>query len=312
MIYSARNLIFRSLLLFLSSVFVAGNGAYAEETHYKPFVLAQVVKDTDINVVVESVRKKLTENNFEIVGTYNPYEAAVIIVVTNAALKQNATQSDFGAFGAIQRISVTKTAAGIQVSYTNPTYMAHVYRMKGDLADVSGSLGKALGRDKEYGSEKGLTKEELRKYQYKWLMPYFDDRLRLASYSDYKAAIAVVEKNLKSNKPKVSQVYRVDLPGKEETIIGLKMPGVLGTECSGDDYVMSRIDFKDIKSSAHLPYELVISKGKIVGLPAEFRIAINFPDLSMMGSNSFASIMCAPEAVRTALTTIAGGSLDDH
>jgi hypothetical protein len=43
-------------------------------------------------------------------------------------------------------------------------------------------------------------------------------------------------------------------------------------------------------------------------LPAEFRIAISFPDLSMMGSNSFASIMCAPNAIKTALTKASGGT----
>ena len=283
--------------------------SFADDTHYKPFILGAVDSNTDMNAVVESVRKKLSDKGFEVVGSYTPYENATILVITNAALKQNAAASDFGVFGAIERVAITKTASGIQISYTNPIYMANVYRMKSDLADVSAALGAALGHEKEFGSKKGLTKEQLREYHYKWLMPYFDDRLNLASYSDYQTAIKTVEKNLQNNKPKLSQVYRVDLPGKQETIIGLKMPGVLGTECSGDNYIMSRIDFKDIKSTAHLPYEIVISKGQVVALPAEFRIAIDFPDLSMIGSNSFASIMCAPDAFKEALTEVAGGDL---
>ena len=301
-----------SLGLFLAFFILAGLGsssAFADDTRYKPFVLAAVDSNTDMSTVVAAVQKKLTDNGFEVVGSYSPYDNATILVVTNAALKQNAAASDFGAFGAIERV-VTKTAAGMQISYTNPIYMANVYRMKSDLADVATALTKALGHEKEFGSEKGLTKEKLREYHYKWLMPYFDDRLKLATYPDYQSAIKAVEKNLQNNKPKVSQVYRVDLPGKQETIIGLKMPGVLGTECSGDKYIMSRIDFKDVKSTAHLPYEIVISKGKVVALPAEFRIAIDFPDLSMIGSNSFASIMCAPDAFKTALTLVAGGDVN--
>jgi hypothetical protein len=302
-----------SLGLFLAFFILAGLGsssAFADDTRYKPFVLAAVDSNTDMSTVVAAVQKKLTDNGFEVVGSYSPYDNATILVVTNAALKQNAAASDFGAFGAIERVAVTKTAAGMQISYTNPIYMANVYRMKSDLADVATALTKALGHEKEFGSEKGLTKEKLREYHYKWLMPYFDDRLKLATYPDYQSAIKAVEKNLQNNKPKVSQVYRVDLPGKQETIIGLKMPGVLGTECSGDKYIMSRIDFKDVKSTAHLPYEIVISKGKVVALPAEFRIAIDFPDLSMIGSNSFASIMCAPDAFKTALTLVAGGDVN--
>ena len=74
---------------------------------------------------------------------------------------------------------------------------------------------------------------------------------------------------------------------------------------------MEKIDFKAIKSSGHLPYEMVISGNKVYALPAEFRIAISFPDLSMMGSNSFASIMCAPNAIKSALTFGAGGTAEE-
>jgi hypothetical protein len=74
---------------------------------------------------------------------------------------------------------------------------------------------------------------------------------------------------------------------------------------------MSRIDFKDTRSTGHLPYEIVISGNKVYALPAEFRIAISFPDLSMIGSNSFASIMCAPNAIQEALTYGSGGKIAD-
>ena len=40
---------------------------------------------------------------------------------------------------------------------------------------------------------------------------------------------------------------------------------------------------------------------------ARFRIAINFPDLAMMGDNSFMNIMGAPDAITAALRKIAGG-----
>jgi hypothetical protein len=64
---------------------------------------------------------------------------------------------------------------------------------------------------------------------------------------------------------------------------------------------MSEIDFRDIKSTAHLPYEVLVSDNKVYALYARFRIAISFPDLSMMGPNSFMNIMSAPEAIRKAL-----------
>ena len=68
-----------------------------------------------------------------------------------------------------------------------------------------------------------------------------------------------------------------------------------------DKFIMSEIDFRDIKSTAHLPYEVLVSGKDVYALYARFRIAIDFPDLSMMGSNSFMNIMSTTEAIRKAL-----------
>jgi hypothetical protein len=73
-----------------------------------------------------------------------------------------------------------------------------------------------------------------------------------------------------------------------------------------DKFIMSEIDFRDIKSTAHLPYEVLVSGNKIYALYARFRIAIDFPDLAMMGSNSFMNIMKSPEAIRKALQQAVG------
>jgi hypothetical protein len=120
-----------------------------------------------------------------------------------------------------------------------------------------------------------------------------------------------VESALAAGKGGVKKVYRIDLPGKEATIFGVNMLGNSDTtECAGDKYIMDRIDFKDTKSLGHLPYEIVVKGKNAYALRAEFRIAISFPDLSMVGSNSFASIMCAPSAIEAALTKGAGGKAE--
>ena len=281
------------------------------ETLIKTYVLAET-KTGEVATIVEDVKSKLSGAGFEIVGEYSPYPDASIIVVTNDALKKNAANSDFGAFGAIQRVTVTKVKDQVQVAFTNPVYMANAYRMKSDLAEVATQLKQTLGDKGEYGPDEGLSAEDLRDYHYKWLMPYFYDRLTVAKYKSYDEAVEGVEKALAAeNKGGVKKVYRVDIPGKSETVIGVHMTGPDYVDCSGDQYIMKRIDFKDVRSTGHLPYEVVISGNKVYALPAEFRIAISFPDLSMMGSNSFASIMCAPTAIQKALTFGTGGKLEE-
>ena len=78
-----------------------------------------------------------------------------------------------------------------------------------------------------------------------------------------------------------------------------------------DKFIMSEIDFKPIRSTAHLPYEILVSGDEAEALHARFRIAINFPDLSMMGDNSFMNIMPSPDAIQEALTEVAGGEVED-
>ena len=292
-------------------IYAAMGVAIAADAKLKTFILAEKTTG-DVDSVVVATKAKLNQAGFEVVGEYSPYDTATILIVTNKTLKENAAQTKFGAFGAAQRVTITKAGNEVQVAFTNPTYMSHAYRMKSDLSDVSSKLKSALGDMGEYGPEEGVTAKDLRDYQYKWLMPYFHDLNELADFGNQLMAIDKVEASLaKSNKTGVKKVYRIDLAGKEETVIGVSMEGPDDVDCSGDKYIMDKIDFKKLKSTGHLPYEIVISKGKVYALLAEFRIAISFPDLSMMGSNSFASIMCAPTAIQEALTTGVGGSFDD-
>ena len=289
-----------------ASLFYAASGI-AADAKLKTYILASKTAG-DVAAITASTKSKLSNAGFEIVGEYSPYSTATILIVTNDTLKENAAKSDFGAFGAAQRVSITKVENEVQVAFTNPTYMSHIYRMKGDLQSVTAKLKSALGDQGEFGPEEGITAKELRDYQYKWLMPYFDDRLKLADYGNQQIAITKVEAALaKENKGGIKKVFRIDIAGKEESIIGVSMSGPGNLDCSGDKYIMDKIDFKKLKSTGHLPYEVVISKGVVYTLPAEFRIALSFPDLSMMGSNSFASIMCAPTAINEALALGVGG-----
>ncbi|MCW8825885.1 MAG: hypothetical protein OQK78_05615 [Gammaproteobacteria bacterium] len=283
--------------------------AEAASEKYMPFVLAYTATG-DVEKVKKEVHKKLVDAKFEVVGSYSPYAGASVFIITNDALKSNAAKSEFGGYGAVQRVSVTKVGSDIQVSYTNPTYMSHAYRMKGDLKDVTKTLEKTLGNKEAFGASKPLRTRKLRKYHYMFGMEYFDDTdaHQIAEHSSHEAAVKAVEGNLAKKLGGVSKVYRVDIPGKDEVVIGVDLdqtPG--GDKYMSDDYIMGVIDFKEVKSTAHLPVEILISGDKVYSLYYRFRIAMNFPNLSMMGENSFMNIVESPEAAKTALIAVAGG-----
>lgn len=281
---------------------------FAQDAVLKPFVLASKGPG-DMAQTLEATKAALTKAGFTVAGSYSPYPGAAVIGVTSDELRSVAAKSERGGFGAAMRVAVSKVKDQVQVSYTNPTYLANAYRMAGDLKDVAAKLQAALGKMEEFGAE-GLTPAKLRKYHYAFGMEYFNEPNTLASYGSYEEAVKAVEAGLAAGKQGVSKVYRVDVIGKKETLFGVAMKGEGDDKYMDDKYIMSEIDFRDVKSTAHLPYDILVSDNKVYALYARFRIAISFPDLSMMGANSFMNIMKAPEAMRKALALTVGGKED--
>ena len=294
--------------LLMATLMVAGLAfqAQADEPTLKPFVLAW--KDAaDPAATVTKVTDRLKAAGFQVVGQYAPYPSATVIAVTDDQLKAEAAKTKFGAYGAAERVAVTRVGAETQVSYTNPRYFAAAYRMASDLGPTADKLAKALGNAGQFGPDDGLSVDDLKDYRYMFGMEHFSDPILLASYKTYAEALAAVEKGLAAHTMGVSKVYRIDMPGKEETVFGVGMNGKGISDDQDDQAIMKEIDFKPLRSTAHLPYDMVVEGGKVYTLSARFRIAIDFPDLSMMGSNSFMGIMGAPDAIRTALSHAAGG-----
>jgi hypothetical protein len=280
---------------------MAAGVAGADDAVLKPFVLAQRASG-DAAAVVGQVKSQLGGAGFRVVGSYTPYDGTTIIGVTSDELLAAAAKNRFGAYGAVQRVTVTKVGDEIQVAFTNPTYMQNGFRMTGDLSGVTAKLAAALGKLEEYGPKDGKTAKQLRKYHYMIGMQYFDEPSELGKFASQAEAVAAVEAGLAAKRGGASKVYRVDLPGGEETVFGV----ALTQGCGGDGFIMKEIDFKPLRSSGHLPYEVVVSKGEVFALHARFRIAVNFPDLSMMGANSFMRIKCAPDAIEKSLKEVAG------
>ncbi len=298
--------------LFLASALLAfsmGN-SFADEA-LKPFVLAYKTNG-NIQAVADEVKGKIQAAGFEVAGSYSPYDGAIIMAITNDALKKDAASSDFGGYAAGQRVTVTQVGDEIQVSYTNPVYFANAYRLEttSGAAAALKSLQTALGNEQAYGTgDKQLTAGDLRKYHYMFGMEYFDDPSELAEYDSHEDAIAAVEEGLSQGRGGATKVYRIDIPGRNETVFGVALSD---TGCSGDEYIMSRVDKDAIRSTPHLPYEILVSDGDVYALYARFRIAISMPHLPMIQSDTgatFFNIMCAPNAIEEALVRTAGGEI---
>ena len=298
---------FSSVFCLAFLLFVNSANALEKTVLLKPFTLAKTVKNQSLAEVAQDIRQKLFTAGFQIVGTYEPYATTKIYIVTSKKLLQAAAQTKFGGFGATIRVSVTNKNNEIQVVHNNPTYMSIAYNMKGYLNPTRQKLAKTLGYVKDFGGE-GIPSNKLADYNYAFGLEGFNGFMDLAEHKSYEEAIKSVEAGFAKNIKGIKKVYRVDIPGKKQSVFGISlMNDVKDEKFLNDEYVMQVIDDNDIRRSAHLPYELMVTDKRVIIMHPHFRLAINFPDLHMFGKHSFGQLMNLPYVYEEFFIQLAGG-----
>lgn len=278
------------------------------QTRLKPFTLAQEIKDARLTTETEAVRKKLSNGGFEIIGSYTPYQTANIFIVTNTRLKQVASNTRYGGFGAALRVAITQYGKDIQVTHNNPNYVGLAYNMKNELSDIKQQFKQALGFMRDYGGGEGIKAADLPSYNYTFGLEGFTGFFEFNKYKSHQDALRAVEASLDKGKYGINKVYRLDIPGKQQTIIGLSLQGDAKSQpFLNDEFVMEVIDNKEVRRSAHLPYEIMIDDNRVIAMHPHFRLAINFPDLKMFGKNSFGRLMDLPYVYEEFFTKAIGG-----
>lgn len=287
-------------LLLITSLFAVT--AAAADKHYRPFVVASV-SEGSLQDSTAATLDALKGAGFDIAGQYSPVAGTNIIVVTNEELKGIAAKSDRGGYAAGQRVSISKAGDQVEVSYMNPVYIQYAYRLKGDMQPVYDSLSGALGMLKTCGGgNKKLTAKKLGKYHYMMGMQYFDDPSELGSFDSHEAAVAAVEKGLARPDDGLTHVYRIDIPGTQQTVFGVGMAKSNDDDADLDStFQMDVVDFDGCKKRAYFPYEVLVDGNNVEALHMRFRMAVHFPNLSMMGGHGFTKLMAAPGVIEEAL-----------
>ena len=301
------NKIFAAVLLGLVCVLPVR----ADDVLHKPYVLG-VTPAGSLEEVVVAVKSALKAEGFEEAGSYSPYAGTTVIVVSSPELKAAAAGAKRnGGFGAGQRVAVTDYKGKLQVSYMNPAYLGAAYGL-GALSVVSEKLKAALGATREFGSAEGLTATDLAPGTYHYMvgMPYFNQVDKLATYPNYQAALAAVEKGLAAGKGGTKKVYRIDLPGREVSVFGVGIATGDGIDTGSKDTdkeIMDIVDWQELRISAALPNELMVQGGEVISLRGRYRLALHSPDTKMAGAHGFTKLMSAPGGIKAALTAVAEG-----
>ena len=292
-----------SVCLLLASVSYAAS----KTVLLKPFTLAQQHSNAKHLIVTEQVRQSLKTAGFKILGKYVPYDTAQIFIITDKTLQNAASKTTYGGFGAVMKVSVTQVGNDVQVAHNNPSYMALAYNLKVSLNETRNKLAKALGYKNDFGGQ-GISSSKLPHYNYAMGLEGFTGFFELAKYKSHQEAVSKVEAGFKKRIKNIEQVYKLDIPGKDQVVYGLSLKSNPEKDpFLNDKHTMTIIDHQDLRRSAHLPYEIMVVDKRVIAMHPHFRLAINFPDLRMFGKNSFGKLMDLPYVYEEYLTQLAGG-----
>ena len=295
-----------SLSLLMTAVLFTATVA-AADTIYKPFIVASSGLGT-LDEKTTSTRRALEDAGFEVYGQYSPVEGTNIVVVTNDELKNIAAMSDKGGYGAGQRVSITEVDDTVEVAFVNPLYIQYGYHLEGDMQPVFDALVASLGNVRSCGAgNKKMTAKKLGRFHYMMWMPYFDDNLELGTFDSHEAAIAAVENGLARTGDALTQVYRIDIPGKQQTVfgVGMKMTNIEEVDIDST-FQMSIVDFEGCKKRAYFPYEILVDGNNVEALHMRFRMALHFPNLRMTGKHGFTKLIAAPGETEEAFEEMIG------
>ncbi len=295
--------IFALLLLLVASLSQA-------DTKYQPFIMGSAAGET-LETATQAVSEKLSAAGFEVVGILSPYQndTARIIGFTSPALKDAAgkvvvNKRSMGGFGAVLRAAVTNNNGKIEVTYTNPVYVGYAYQM-GDLSAIAEELKNTLGALMLFGAQ-GKTQKELENYQYAVMMPTFKDVEVIARFNSHEEAVNQVAAALKNPQAELSLAWQAKVDA-EQTVFGVNLSQ--GPWKNDKIYqIMQKVDVGTPRSTAALPWELLVSGNQVLALKGKYRLAVMFPDLSM---GTFMQVQEVPgdmsNSARQVVKTLAGG-----
>jgi len=257
-------------------------GLTAQEIH--PYIsLGEVngsLEQTELKVIAA-----LESSGFEILGQYHVEnnQTLKVIVYSRKDLQKITLQvKDRGALAAALKVGLKEEGTATSISYLNPEYLfqaylrdaydSHADGLKKICSDVQVALHPIGKENIGFGGAK--TAEELRKYHYKIMMPYFTDPVELKEFSSFEEGVQIIENNLKSKKGDTELVYSLKFSDHQVAVFGI---GYLNTE-KGEEHFLPIIGEDHL---AAMPYEIILQGKSATMLNGRYRLALHWPELTM-------------------------------
>ncbi len=286
---------FKRLLLAVAFLLcVVAVSAGDDEVQYAPYYSVAKVQGT-VEEVRQDVVVALELQGFEVIGEYHPgnNDNLYTICYTRQDLSDIALKfEDRGALASVLKIGLFKENGQVEISMINPMYLFYAYLLDGmenyekSLIAISDDCIDAMATlSTELVSFGGLeTKEDLQKYHYKIMMPYFTDPEELKEFNSFEEGLTTIRKNLEAKKGNTVKIYEQVYEGEKVAVFGV---GLLD-EGKGEGHFLPIIGERNV---AAMPYEIILQGNEATMLHGKFRIALHWPELTM---GTFMKIMGTP------------------
>jgi len=278
------------IFLFTMVTVFAGD----DKTEYAPYYAVAKVEGT-VEEVRQDIVTALELQGFEVIGEYHPgnKDNLYVICYTRQDLSDIALKfKDRGTLASVLKIGLFMENGQVEISMLNPIYLFYAYLLEGmekyeeSLIAISDECKEAMATlSTELVSFGGLeTKEDLQKYHYKIMMPYFTDPKELKEFDSFEEGLKTIRKNLEIGKGNNVKVYEQVYEGEKLAVFGV---GLLDEE-TGEGHFLPIIGERNV---AAMPYEIILQGNEVTMLHGKYRIALHWPELTM---GTFMKIMGTP------------------
>jgi len=218
---------------------------------------------------IDALKRKLRENDFEVLSTIEVLEGEIVLTITNNELKST------NSYVATLQLLVNTVNSEIRVQ--NPSYFGAAYLQDkyyyGQFKETLVSLENVLGEMSEV--EESYDLKELPQFQFMYGLPFFKDSIRIKSKGN--PLIKVRE--------------------SEYVAYSLRLPN--GSLLVGHRFSRRNNTFlktiKEEKNAQLLPYESMIEEGRVSILNPKYYLALSLPFLDLA---KFMKIATAPDTIK--------------
>ena len=275
--------------MMISSVIIAQS-----QQVYSPYYKVAEY-ESSMDEVSQLVKEAIVNGGYEVIGEYNPAnnDDLKVICYTNDALGSLSLKfKDRGALASVLRAGLVKKEGKITLSILNPEYMFFAYwgeqmerRQESEviaMAETALNIFKPLGKLEPFGGK--IEIDDLKKYRYKMMMPYFDDPDELREFDSFESGLSIITANLNKGKGNTVKVFEKVFPDQKVAVFGI---GLYNSE-DGESHFLPTIGEDHI---ANMPYEIILQDNVATMLAGKYRIALYWPELTM---GTFMKIMSTP------------------